>query len=190
MNKYNTLSALACVAMLAGGCTTTSNTTSASSDHAQRISIDAEVDAALAKLDAQVPSARQLVKSARGVLVFPGVLSAGFVVGGAYGKGALREGTRTAGYYSTTAASVGWTAGAESKAVYVLFMTQDALSKFQASQGWTAGVDASVTLLKIGADGNVTTQTVQQPIVGFVLTNGGLMADLSVEGAKISKIAL
>ena len=69
-------------------------------------------------------------------------------------------------------------------------MTQDSLSKFKASQGWTAGVDASVTLLKIGADGNVTTQTVQQPIVGFVLTNGGLMADVSVEGAKISKIAL
>ena len=89
-----------------------------------------------------------------------------------------------------TAASVGWLAGAESKAIFVLFMTKESLDKFVASQGWTAGVDASVTLLKIGADGRLTTQTVQQPIVGFVLTNGGLMADLSVEGAKISKIAL
>jgi lipid-binding SYLF domain-containing protein len=67
-------------------------------------------------------------------------------------------------------------------------MTQDSLDKFQASKGWTAGVDASVTLLKVGADGAVDTQTVQAPIVGFALTNGGLMANLSIEGSKFSKI--
>jgi lipid-binding SYLF domain-containing protein len=176
--------------MLAGGCTTTSNLTSAKSEQSQRVSIDAGVDAAMTNLDSQVPGARELLRNARGVLVFPGVVSAGLVVGGAYGKGALRENGRTAGYYSTTTASIGWLAGAESKAVFVLFMTKESLDKFVASQGWTAGVDASVTLLKIGADGHVTTQTAQGPIVGFVLTNGGLMADLSVEGAKISKIAL
>jgi hypothetical protein len=32
-------------------------------------------------------------------------------------------------------------------------------------------------LLKVGADGTVDTQTVQAPIVGFALTNGGLMAN-------------
>jgi len=190
MKTTQTLAALACCALLAGGCTTTRNTTSPEIEHSERTSIDASVNAALTKLDSQVPAARELVKNARGVLVFPGVVTAGLVVGGAYGKGALRESGRTAGYYSTTAASVGWIAGAESKAVFVLFMTKESLDKFVASHGWTAGVDASVTLLKIGADGNATTQTVQQPIVGFILTNGGLMADLSIEGAKISKIAL
>lgn len=70
----------------------------------------------------------------------------------------------------------------------ILFMTRDSLDKFQASKGWTAGVDASGTVLKLGVDGAVDTQTVQAPIVGFALTNEGLMANLSIEGSKFSKI--
>jgi len=190
MKTFNkALGALACITMLASGCTTTKGETMAPRSEAPKLNvIDAEVDNALAKLDTQVPASRELIHKARGVLVFPSVISAGLVVGGSYGKGALREGSRTAGYYSTTAASVGLTAGAESKAIYVLFMTQDSLARFEASHGWTAGADASVTVLKVGADGQVTTQTAQQPIVGFVLTNGGLMVDLSIEGTKFTRI--
>jgi lipid-binding SYLF domain-containing protein len=112
------------------------------------------------------------------------------VVGASYGQGALREGARTAGYYSSSAGSVGLIAGAESKAIYVLFMTQESLDRFESSKGWTAGVDASITFLKAGADGQVSTQTAQQPIVGFALTNGGLMANLSIEGTKFTRIEL
>ncbi len=184
------LIALASVAVLTSACTTTPNIATPSSLEARRTGIEANVDSALANLYTQVPTSRDLVKQARGVLVFPSVVTAGLVVGGSYGRGALRTGGSTFGYYSTTAASVGLLAGAESKAIYVLFMTQEALDKFEASKGWTAGVDASVTLLKVGADGTITTQTVQQPIVGFALTNGGLMANLSIEGTKFTKIDL
>ncbi len=69
-----------------------------------------------------------------------------------------------------------------------MFMTQDALDKFVASQGWTAGVDATVALAKIGANGVLDTNTAQQPIVGFVVTNAGLMAGLSLEGSKITRL--
>jgi lipid-binding SYLF domain-containing protein len=155
---------------------------------AKRVGLDASVQSALTSLDTQVPASRDLIRKARGVLVFPSVVSAGLVIGGSHGRGALLTKGVTVGYYSSTAVSVGMLAGAESKAVYVLFMTQDSLDKFQASKGWTAGVDASVTLLKVGADGAVDTETVQAPIVGFALTNGGLMANLSIEGSKFSKI--
>jgi lipid-binding SYLF domain-containing protein len=124
------------------------------------------------------------------VLVFPSVVSAGFVVGGSYGQGALRVGGRSTGYYSTAAGSVGLLAGAESKAMYILFMTPEALAKFTASNGWTAGVDASVTLINVAADASATTQTVQQPVVGYVLTKGGLMANLSFDGTKITRLEL
>ena len=43
---------------------------------------------------------------AQGILVFPKVIEAGFMVGGSYGEGALRKGSMTAGYYKVTAASV------------------------------------------------------------------------------------
>jgi lipid-binding SYLF domain-containing protein len=190
MKSPKFLAAIACVALMTAGCTTTPNLETDSSMAAKRVSLDASVQSALTNLYTQVPSSRALVEKAHGVLVFPAVVSAGLVIGGSHGRGSLLSGGTTLGYYSTTTASVGLLAGAESKAVYVLFMTQDSLDKFKASNGWTAGVDASVTLLKVGADGGIDTQTVKAPIVGFALTNGGLMANLSIEGSKFSKIDL
>ena len=188
MKLLKTLGAIACAAVLTAGCTTTPNTVTEGSLDAKRAGLDANVKSALASLSTQVPASRDLVRQARGILVFPNVVSAGLVVGGSHGRGALLTKGVTVGYYSSTAVSVGLLAGAESKAVYVLFMTEDSLDKFRASNGWTAGVDASVTLLKVGADGSVDTQTVKAPIVGFALTNGGLMANLSIEGSKFSKV--
>ena len=157
---------------------------------AERAAIDTNTDAAMTKLYAQVPGSRELVAKARGVLVFPKVISAGFVVGGSYGKGELLVGGRREGYYRTTGISAGLLAGADSKAVYVLFMNTESLEKFRASNGWTAGVDASVSVLKAGADAGVDTQTIGQPVVGYVLTNAGLMANLSIDGTKVSPLSL
>jgi len=136
--------------LLLASCTTTGP--SASADPAtKRRSVDAAVDSALSRLHSQVPGSQELTSKAKGVLVFPSVVSAGFIIGGSYGQGALRVANKTDGYYSTTAASAGLLAGADSKAVYLLFMTQEALDKFRASKGWTAGADASVTLVNVGA---------------------------------------
>jgi lipid-binding SYLF domain-containing protein len=174
------------------GCasSTTSADASRGSPAAKRQSVDAEVDAALSRLYAQDPSARELVAKSRGTLVFPSIVSAGFVVGGSYGQGALRVGNRTVEYYSTAAGSVGLLAGAESKAVFLLFMSDDALAKFRASKGWTVGADASVTVLNTGAAASVDTAMARQAVVGYVLTNGGLMANLSLEGTKITPLAM
>ena len=188
MNKRSFLSA-GLLAVLGAACTTTTTTTRGD-PAATRRSIDAEVDSALSKLYAQVPGSREMTSKAKGVLVFPSVVSAGYVVGGSYGQGALRSGNKTDGYYSTTAASAGLLAGAESKALYVLFMNQQALDKFRASKGWTAGVDASVTILKVGAAAGVDTQTAQQSVVGYALSNAGLMANLSIDGTKVNKLEL
>ncbi|MDM0073708.1 YSC84-related protein [Variovorax sp. J2P1-59] len=174
------------VAVLAAACTTTSTT--GGDPATKRASIDASVDSALSKLYAQAPGSREMTGKAKGVLVFPAVVSAGLGIGGSYGQGALRVGGKTEGYYSTTAASVGLLAGADSKAVFVLFMTQESLDKFRASKGWTAGADASVTMLKVGASAAVDTQTMQQPVVGYALSNAGLMANLSLDGTKVNKL--
>ncbi|HVO05365.1 MAG TPA: YSC84-related protein [Burkholderiaceae bacterium] len=157
---------------------------------AKRHEIDVAVDGALADLYASTKGSRELAAKARGILVFPRVVSAGFVVGGSYGQGALRKGGVTAGYYSVGAGSVGLLAGAQSKAMYLLFMTQDALQKFEASSGWTAGADASVVLVDEGAAARVDTETARAPIIGFVRSTAGLMANLSLDGTKFNKLAL
>ena len=125
------------------------------------------------------------------MLVFPSIVTAGFVVGGSYGQGALRVAGQTARYYKTAAGSVGLLAGAESKAMYILFMTDEALAKFRASNGWTAGADASVAMMRTGANAAVDSATVaQQAVIGYVLVKGGLMANLSLEGTKVSPLEL
>jgi len=173
------------------GCSSTTTTPRATDNpSAKRHSIDADVDAALARLYAQDPSSRELIAKSRGTLIFPSVVSAGFVVGGSYGQGALRVHGRTTEYYSTAAGSVGLLAGAEAKSVFLLFMTDEALAKFRASQGWTVGADASVALVNLGANAQVDSATAKQAVIGYVLTKGGLMANLSLDGTKITPLAI
>ncbi len=189
MIKRKFLIALGSVALVSA-CTTTSGTGPSASDASKRQSIDAGVNTALSELYAQVPESRSLVAKARGVLVFPSVIAAGFVIGGAYGQGALLEGGRTNGYYRTATGSVGWLAGAESKAVYVLFMTPEALDRFKSSKGWTVGADASITVINAGVNASIDTQTVRHPVIGYVLAKGGLMANLSLDGTKVTRLDL
>ena len=186
-----TTAALAFGGLALAGCTTTGNTPdNAHVDHSKRQSIDASVDGTLSKLFTTVPGSRELVSKARGVLVFPSVLQAGFIVGGQYGEGALRVGGASVGYYSTVSGSFGLQAGAQSKAIIFLFMTQDSLDKFRNADGWSAGVDASVALVKIGANGAVDTTTATAPVQVFVLTNAGLMGDVSLQGTKVSRLKI
>jgi lipid-binding SYLF domain-containing protein len=187
MNK-RILSVLAVFLVFAFGCTTT-GPGSGDSDTRRR-SIDAQVDNALFRLFTQVEGSEQLVGRAKGVLVFPSVMEAGFIVGASRGQGALRIDGKTVSYHATTSGSFGLQAGAQSTAVFLLFMTDDALRRFQNSSGWTVGADASVTLISVGATAQVTTATAQQPVIGYVLSNRGLMAGVSLDGARITRLDL
>lgn len=150
--------------------------------------IDAGADAALDRFKAQVKGADEYLNAAKGVLVMPGVGRAGFIVGGQYGEGALRVGGKTAGYYRMVSGSFGLTAGIEKYDMVIIFMTDEALKKFQDSKGWEAGVDASVTMIKVGAAATVETLRSQSPVVGFTFDEKGLYGDASVRGAKFTKI--
>jgi lipid-binding SYLF domain-containing protein len=150
--------------------------------------IDVSVDVALENFNKTVKGGNEFLKSAKGVLVFPSVFKAGVGIGGEFGEGALRIGGKTADYYSTAAASIGFQFGAQKKTVILVFMQQEALKKFRASPGWEAGVDGSVALIKIGAGGSIDTTKIKDPIVGFVIGQKGLMYNLTLEGTKYTKL--
>ncbi|AKM01492.1 MULTISPECIES: BPSL1445 family SYLF domain-containing lipoprotein [Burkholderia cepacia complex] len=173
------------------GCTTTPDKPdNAATNASKRQAIDASVDGTLSRLYSTVKGSRELVAKSRGVLVFPDVLQAGFIVGGQSGNGALRVGGATVGYYNTSSLSVGLQAGAQSKAIVFLFMTQEALDEFRGSDGWAAGAGASVALVKMGANGAVDTTTATAPVQVVVLTNAGLMGDVSINGTKVTKLKI
>ena len=185
------LTAAAAAGLTVAGCsTTTSSGTSGATDAAKRQEIDAAVDGTMSRLFSTVPGSQELVSKAQGVLVFPSVGKAAFIIGGSYGQGALRVGGSTVGYYSTAAASFGLQAGVQSTAVIFLFMTQESLDKFRNSKGWSVGGDVAVTLVKVGANGQIDTRTATAPVQAIVMTNTGIMADASVAGTKVTKLDL
>lgn len=168
------------------GCTT--NTGASATPAERKAGIDKDADTALATLYSSVQGSKELAGKARGILVFPKVYNAGLAIGGEYGEGALRVGGRTVDYYKTTAVSFGFQAGAQSKAMILMFMTQDALDKFRNSSGWSAGADASVAVMKVGANGTVDVASATAAVNAFALTNAGLMGAATIDGSKISKI--
>lgn len=150
--------------------------------------IDAGVNAVLNQFTKQVKGSNELLQKAKGVLVFAGVIKAGIGVGGEYGEGALRIGGKTAAYYSIGAASIGLQLGAQKKDIIIVFLDEEALRKFRASQGWQVGVDGSVVIVDLGAAASIDTSKINQPVVGFVIGQKGLMYNLTLEGSKISKL--
>ena len=186
------LSALVAAAVLAGCSTTASVSKPAEGPGAStaesRHAVDASYHETLDRLYSSTPGSRELVAKARGVLVFPRVISAGLVVGGAYGEGQLREHGRVEGYYRTTTGSIGWQIGAQSRAIVILFMTDDSLQRFMASKGWSGGADASVAVLTAGANGAIDANAAQAPTSAFIMTNAGLMAGATLQGTKITRI--
>ena len=155
---------------------------------ASKTEIDIEVKQTLKRFKKEVGASEEYIKLAKGMLVFPSVFKAGFGVGGEYGEGAMLINGKTAEYYSTAAASIGFQLGAQTKAVIIIFTTTKALKKFRSSDGWEAGVDGSVALIDLGAATTIDTNTVKNPIIAFVFNNKGLMYNLSLEGSKYSKI--
>jgi lipid-binding SYLF domain-containing protein len=150
--------------------------------------INIGADATLERFKQEVSGGAQFLNKAEGVLVFPSVIKAGMVVGGEYGEGALRIKGKNAGYYSTAGASVGFQLGAQSKSVVVVFLTRQALNKFQRSDGWKVGVDGSVAVIKWGVGEDINSAEIKDPVVGFIFSNKGLMYNLTLEGSKISRI--
>ena len=150
--------------------------------------IDASVDAAMDRFDKQVKDADKVVRNAKGLLVMPNVKKAGLIVGGEYGKGALIIEGRTVGYYKILSGSVGFQLGVEAKDMILAFMTDEVLNKFRTSKGWEAGIDGNVALITVGGGGSASTRNVNEPIVGYVFDVKGLMGDISLKGAKFSKI--
>ena len=152
----------------------------------------AELDASAAKtlkhFYALNPANQKLVDKAAGVLVFSRVTKGGAGVAGQFGEGVLRIKGETVNYYSVGSASVGLTLGVAWHSEIILFMTREALDRFTTSDGWSVGADTAVVVVSEGAGGQYDSAVVGKPILGFIFGEKGLLADVSLEGSKITKI--
>lgn len=142
----------------------------------------------LEKLYKSNPAAEAVGKRAKAILVFPSIVKAGLIFGGAYGEGVLTRGSKFSGYYNSVTASWGWQAGAESYSYVVFLMSEKAVKYLDKSKGWEIGVGPNVVVVNEGVAKNLSSSTLKDDAYAFIFDQQGLMASLSIEGTKISPI--
>lgn len=155
---------------------------------AKKKKIDRRVVEALAEFREVVGNADELLAQAKGVLIFPHITKAGIGVGGEKGNGALLIDGKTVAYYGSYTASIGFQLGFQVRRQILLFLQEDALDAFRNSENWEVGVDGSVTLVTLDAGGEVSSETLNDPVIAFIYGGKGLMYNLTLEGNKISEI--
>jgi lipid-binding SYLF domain-containing protein len=150
--------------------------------------INRDAKSALEKLYAKSPKAKTLGEKARGILVFPSITKAGFMVGGQYGEGGLIKDGKTVGYYNTLQASYGLQAGIQKYGYALFLMADSALKWIDKSDGWEIGTGPTIVVMDAGASGSLTTTTAQSEIYAFFFDQKGLMGGLGLQGTKITKM--
>jgi len=150
--------------------------------------IDAAIESALARFSDEIQGAQGYLDGARGILVIPRMIKAGVVLGMEYGEGALIVDDIKVQYYRAFSTSLGIQLGVGAKDLVILFFDDEAMDNFLYSSGWQAGVDGAVALWNMGAGGSIDTTESQDPIVGFVFGHKGIIAGVSLEGTKFTKI--
>ena len=155
---------------------------------ATRAEINRDVDIGLEKLYQTTPAAKQLSEIAKGVLVFPNIIQGGLIVGGHYGEGVLRVNGKTEGYFNTISASYGLQIGAQTFGYALFFLDQQSLDYLKKSDGWEIGSSPGVVLVDKGIERTISTTTAKSGIYAFFFNPKGLMADISIQGSKITAI--
>lgn len=145
-------------------------------------------NAALLKLYKLQPKSVTLAHAAKGILVFPSIVKAGFIVGAQSGDGAFYQHGVATSFYNITAASYGLQAGIQSFSYALFFMTDKAVNYLSASAGWSIGAGPSVVVLDKGSAASVTSSTLTQDVYAIPFGQKGLMAGLGLEGSKITRI--
>jgi lipid-binding SYLF domain-containing protein len=146
-------------------------------------------NAALQSLYTLQPRSFNLAQMAKGILVFPRIVKAGFIVGAQTGDGVFYENGVVNSFYNISAASYGLQAGIQSFSYALFFMNTGAVNYLTASNGWSVGAGPSVVVLDKGAAKSVTSSTLTQDVYAIPFGQQGLMAGLGIEGSKITHIS-
>jgi lipid-binding SYLF domain-containing protein len=147
-----------------------------------------------------------MFKTAHGYALFPTIGKAGFVVGGAHGKGRVYQGGMHVGDTSMTQASIGFQIGGKGFSQVIFFQDKRALDEFS-SGDFEFGAAAQATALTAAAtaeantagnrasasggksNANVASGGYNKGMATYIITKGGLMAEASVAGQKFSYTA-
>lgn len=150
--------------------------------------LDKDSHQALETLYKTEPVAETLSHTAKAVLVFPNMVKAGLVFGGSYGEGVLMKDSKVIDYYNSVTGSWGLQIGAQTYGYAVFLMSDKAVEYVEETKGWEIGVGPTVVLVDEGVAKNLSTSALKDDAYAFIFSQQGLMAGISIEGTKISRI--
>lgn len=136
----------------------------------------------------QIPP--RLLGNAQGIAIIPGVIKAGFVVGGSYGKGILLVRNESGQwnpplFIAMAAGSLGWQAGAQSVDVVLVFKSRRSIENIVRGT-FTLGADAAIAAGPFGRRGEAATDTELKAEILSYSRSRGLFAGISLEGSNIA----
>ena len=150
--------------------------------------IEVEANLAIEKFKRLTHGGDLFLQKVQGYLVFPQVYKGGYILGGEYGEGVLRINGKSVAYYSITSLSIGLQFGVQQTSYIFAFANQSVLTQFLSSNGWEAGIDGSIALAEWGEGIDLSSISYEKPIYAFVFNSKGVMANISLEGTKFTRI--
>lgn len=161
---------------------------SAIADSDQQQLVDkAKITVDALKNQSEMEQFRKLLAVSKGVVVFPQVLKAGFIIGGAGGTGVLlgrnAEGSWSSpAFYSMGQASIGLQIGAEAKELVLVIMTDKGLDAIIKNKVKLGG-DLSAAVGPLGKNVGVSSTTNMDVDIFSFAKTAGLFIGASVEGS-------
>lgn len=142
------------------------------------------------RADGDFPSFNERLNAARGVIIVPNLLKAGYIVGGEGGRAIVAERSGKSGawsypaFYTLGSASLGLQIGAQVSQTVFLVMSERAMERLRQDQ-FKLGADASVAVATVGAGVEAgTTSNMSADIIAYSRSKG-LFGGLSLEGSVV-----
>lgn len=133
-----------------------------------------------------------VIKSGKGIAIFPSVTKAGLIIGGQIGEGLVfirnANGTWSGpAFISISGASIGFQIGVQSVGLVLVITNDDGLKAFTSGNSFKLGADASIAAGPVGRDASVATDgNVKASIYSYSISKG-LYAGISLEGSVINQ---
>jgi lipid-binding SYLF domain-containing protein len=130
-----------------------------------------------------------LLTNAQGIVLVPGILKGGFVIGVERGHGVvcIRDANgawQLPQFVTITGGSIGWQAGVQKTDLVLVFQTKKSVEGLLTGK-FTIGVDAAAAAGPIGREASAATDGKLQAEIYSYSRSRGLFAGFSFDGAKI-----
>ena len=159
--------------------------------HERRIRMSAELIQKMTDQD-DSGSMADVIKSGKGVAIFPAVTKAGLVIGGQVGEGLvlLRNPNGTwsgPSFMGLSGASIGLQIGAQSVGLVLVITNEDGLRAFTGGNSFKLGADVAIAAGPLGRDASAATDSRAKASIYSYSMSKGLFAGLTLEGTVLNQ---